>query len=64
MKKQNVFCLACDVSRNSMLALRNFTEQKYRNKKKMTLVEFSFVYAIWEFSVMCINSSMSPLMTK
>lgn len=33
-KQQNVFCLICDVSRNSMLALCNFTEEKFRNRKK------------------------------
>lgn len=32
--QQNVFCLICDVSRNSMLALCNFTEEKFRNRKK------------------------------
>lgn len=65
MKKHNVFCLIHDVSRNSMLALHNFTEQKYRNRgKKITLVEFSFAYIIWEFVVICIDFSMPPLMSK
>lgn len=64
VKNPNVFCLIGDVSRSSVLACHDFAEQNYRNNKKPTLVEFFFVYIIWEFTVIGIDCSAPPLATK
>lgn len=56
--------LVGDVSKSSVLVLHDFAEQNHRKKFKNYIVKvFLFLY-FWEFTVIDINCSMPPLMTK